>query len=222
MHESTIVYVLDEDCDSMAPMVQRLRRAGYTVRMFADPVELVNAYKLEPAHCIVTEMLTRSAQGFALAEQIRAINPAVAIVFMTARPSARDAVDAIRHHGAFDYLEKPIDEQRLKRSIGEACSWSVAHRRIVSRLATLSCRERDVFQLLTRGMSNKAIANHLGISMRTVEAHRAKIASKTGTKNLEEMIALTQTRDHLSPTVKSDLDAFRRDAHVPCRPSYDV
>jgi FixJ family two-component response regulator len=93
--------------------------------------------------------------------------------------------------GGIDYLEKPINEERLERSVCEALDWSSARRRIVAQLAALSPRERDVLQLLVRGMSNKAIANKLQISARTVEDHRARIGIKTGAHNLEQMIRLT-------------------------------
>lgn len=193
MSKSSLIYVLDDDPDLAGSLARALRRAGHAAEPFVNPEELVESYLAAPAHCILTDVLMGNMHGFDVADRIRALDPAVAIIFMTALPSTSAAVDAIRHHGGIDYLEKPIDEARLTTSIREALSWSLSRRRVIDRLARLTPRERDVFRLLVRGMSNKAIATQLKISARTVEDHRSKISEKTGAHNLEQMIALTLT-----------------------------
>lgn len=198
MSENLLVYVLDEDHDLAASLCCSLCRAGHVARVFCKPAALVAAHGEKAAHCVITEVLMSETHGFDFADQVRAIDPTVGIIFMTAQPSTSLAVDAVRHHGGIDYLEKPINEARLQASVREAFNWSMARRRVLNRLAALSRRERDVFNLLVRGMSNKSIASHLQISTRTVEDHRAKIAAKTGAHNLEQMIALTITDQMIS------------------------
>lgn len=193
MTENVLVYVLDDDPDLAGSLARTLRRLGNGSEPFVDAEGLVHAFSAAPAHCVLTDVLMGDTHGFDVADRIREIDPATAIIFMTALPSTSAAVDAVRHHGGIDYLEKPIDEARLQQSIREALSWSLSRRRVVDRLAKLTPRERDVFRLLVRGMSNKAIAGHLQISARTVEDHRSRIADKTGAHNLEQMIALTVT-----------------------------
>ena len=109
---------------------------------------------------------------------------------MTAWPCVRSAVDAVRRHGGLDYLEKPVDEERLLAAIAEGVAWSRRRRAQLGRTARLTPREQDVFALLIRGMSSKAIAAELGLSPKTVEDHRAQIAAKTGTSGLAQLIEL--------------------------------
>jgi FixJ family two-component response regulator len=99
-------------------------------------------------------------------------------------------VDSIRVHGGVDYLEKPIDEERLLASVRAGLEWSRRAREFAARTATLTRREREVLDLLVRGYSTKAIASELNISARTIDDHRAQISSKTGANSLAKLIAL--------------------------------
>jgi len=130
--------------------------------------------------------------GFAFADALRARDPAVALVFMTAWPTTTHAVDAVRRHGGLDYLEKPIDEARLIAAVNDGLAWSERQRRIAAITAPFTRREREVFDLLVRGHSNKEIADRLAISARTVEDHRAAIVAKTRTNGLAQLIALSR------------------------------
>ena len=113
-----------------------------------------------------------------------------AIVFMTAWPTVSGAVDSIRRFGGIDYLEKPIDEERLLASVSEGVQWSCRRRAQLRRTARLTPREREVFALLVKGLSSKAIAAELELSPKTVEDHRAQISAKTGTSGLAQLIEL--------------------------------
>lgn len=190
MSEAERVYVVDDDADFAAALVRLLRREGYDARPFLDPLLMLDCYADAPAACVLTDMMLGEIDGFQLAEQIRAIDPATAIVFMTGWPTTADAVDAVRRRGGFDYLDKPVDEVRLLAAIAEGVAWSQRRRCLLARLSAMTRRERDVFDLLVRGMSNKAVAAELGISPKTVEDHRAAIMAKTGTTNLAQLIRL--------------------------------
>ena len=128
--------------------------------------------------------------GFAFAEQMRARDPAMAIIFMTAWPTTANAVDAVRRYGGLDYLEKPLDEERLLHAVNEAARWSQARRYALERLAPLTPREREVLACLAQGLSNKMVAGELGLSPKTVEDHRAAIIAKTGATSAAALIAL--------------------------------
>ena len=109
---------------------------------------------------------------------------------MTAWPTVPSAVDAVRRYGGLDYLEKPVDEPRLLAAIREGVAWSRRHRARLERTARLTPREQQVFALLIRGLSSKAIAAELKLSPKTIEDHRAQIAAKTGTSGLAQLIEL--------------------------------
>lgn len=191
MTEATpLVYVVDDDRDLGGAVARLLTRHGHAAEPFLDPALLLKVYASAPAHCIVTDVMMGDLDGFTFADQVRALDPAVAIVFMTAWPTTANAVDSVRHYGGLDYLEKPLDETRLLRAVAEGVAWSTTRRRVLQRTATLTPRERDVYDLLARGHSNKEVAAHLGLSPKTIEDHRAAIVTKTGVNGLAQLIAL--------------------------------
>lgn len=191
MNASELVYVVDDDQDLAASVARLLRRHEFHAEPFDDPVALLAAYSAAPAACVLTDVMMEQLDGFEFSGRLRALDPGVAIIFMTAWPSTAHAVDSIRVHGGIDYLEKPIDEERVLASVREGLEWSRRSREFSARTATLTRRERDVLALLIRGYSTKAIANELNISARTVDDHRAQISSKTGANSLAKLIALS-------------------------------
>lgn len=194
------VYVVDDDADLGASIARLLRRLGYSAEPFLDPTVLLNEYSNGPASCVVTDVMMGDMDGFAFAERLRAIDPAAALVFMTAWPTTTSAVDAIRHYGGLDYLEKPIDHERLATVVAEGVAWSRARRKSAERLARLSKREREVFGLLVRGFSTKEVARELGLSPRTIEDHRAQISAKTKATSLRELVAIAECEVPAIPT----------------------
>lgn len=191
MSASELVYVVDDDQDLAASVARLLRRHDLHAEPFHDPVALLEAYSAAPAACVVTDVMMDQLDGFEFSSRIRALDPRVAIIFMTAWPSTAHAVDSVRLHGGVDYLEKPIDEERLLASVREGLEWSRRSREFAERTAALTRRERDVLALLVRGLSTKAIASELNISARTVDDHRAQISTKTGANSLAKLIALS-------------------------------
>lgn len=188
----SLVYVIDDDCDLGSSIARLLRRSGLDAEPFVEADQLLEAHATVPADCILTDIMMGDLDGFAFAERLRGIDEAAAIVFMTAWPRVRDAVDSIRRHGGIDYLEKPIDEDRLLAAVSEASQWSRRRRLQLDRTARLTPRERQVFALLVRGMSNKAIAAELNLSPKTIEDHRAQINAKTGTSGLAQLMELAR------------------------------
>jgi FixJ family two-component response regulator len=190
MPDPATVYVVDDDCDLGASVARLLSRHGHSAEPYSDPVQLLAVYDRAPAHCIVTDVMMGDLDGFRFADRVRAIDPAVAIVFMTAWPTTANAVDSVRCYGGLDYLEKPIDEDRLLAAVAEGVAWSRRHRAARARTASLTLRERQVFDLLVQGHPNKVVADRLGLSPKTVEDHRAAVLAKTGANGLAQLIAL--------------------------------
>ncbi len=192
MNDAAKIYVVDDDRDLGASVARLLRRHGFDAQPFLDPAPLLDAYAGAPADCIVTDVMMGDLDGFAFADRIREIDPSSAIIFMTAWPTTANAVDSVRRYGGLDYLEKPLDEERLLAAVEEGVSWSSGRRQQLARTASLTPRERQVFDLLTQGCSNKVIAAMLSLSSRTVEDHRASVMFKTGANGLAQLIALAR------------------------------
>jgi len=186
------IYVVDDDRDLGAAVARLLCRHGHVAEPFIDPAPLLKVYGKAPAHCIVTDVMMGDIDGFEFADRVRSLDPAVAIVFMTAWPTTANAVDSVRRYGGLDYLEKPIDEGRLLTAVCEGVAWSKGQRAAHARTATLTPRQRQVFDLLVKGHNNQAIAAVLDISPKTVEDHRAAIVAKTGTNGIAQLIALAR------------------------------
>lgn len=192
MSEAPVIYVVDDDRDLGASVARLLQRHGFAAEPFLDPALLLPVYADAPAHCIVTDVMMGDIDGFAFADRIRAVDPAAAIIFMTAWPTTANAVDSVRRYGGLDYLEKPIDEARLIAAVTEGVAWSIRRRAAHDRIAKLTPRERQVLDLLAEGHPNKVVADRLGLSTKTVEDHRAAVLAKTGANGLAALIALAR------------------------------
>ncbi|AJR26986.1 MULTISPECIES: response regulator transcription factor [unclassified Sphingobium] len=186
------VYVVDDDLDLGASVARLLRRHGFDATSFLDPAPLLDVHARAPAHCIVTDVMMGDLDGFTFADRVRERDAAVSIIFMTAWPTTANAVDSVRRYGGLDYLEKPLDEERLLAAVHEGAGWARERRRTLARTGALTPRERQIFELLVQGHSNKAIAALLGLSPKTVEDHRASIMAKTGANGLAQLIALAR------------------------------
>jgi two-component system response regulator FixJ len=117
------------------------------------------------------------------------------VIVMTDHGDVQSAVRAMKA-GAVDFIEKPFDDDTLLNAIEAALAkvGQPAHEReaaqAAQRIATLSPREREVLDALLTGRANKVIAFDLGISVRTVEVHRARMMERLGTRQLAEAIRL--------------------------------
>lgn len=182
------VYVIDDDGDLGASLTRMLRRHGYEAEAFDDPRGFLSAENISEPCCVVTDVMMGDMDGFELARQVRGSMPSAAIVFMTAWPRTSDAVEAIRDLGGLDYLEKPLDQERLIDAVAQGMDWSRTRHRSATRLSQLSPRERQVIDLLVMGWTNKVIAAQLCLSVKTVEDHRAAVMKKTQSFSLADLI----------------------------------
>jgi len=132
--------------------------------------------------------------GIAVFDQLvaRGLLPRLPVIFLTGHGDVPMAVDSLKR-GAFDFFEKPFNDNQLMDRVDEARAQSrraADSAAVRSRLATLSAREREVLDLILAGKMNKVVADELGISMRTVEVHRAHIFDKMQVKTAVELAGL--------------------------------
>ncbi|WCT80242.1 response regulator transcription factor [Novosphingobium humi] len=186
------VAVLDDDADFAAAVARLLVRQGFEARFFTRPEDLLGQMPVQRFGCVVSDIQMGQIDGFTFAERLRTRDPCVALVFMTAWPTTAHAVDAVRCHGGLDYLEKPLDEERLIAAVREGLAWSARQCQIEQATGAFTRREREVFDWLVNGHSNKEIAERMGISARTVEDHRAAIMAKTRVNGLAQLVALSR------------------------------
>ena len=156
---------------------------------------LDQADEFDPAgECLLLDVRMPDISGAALFDTLtaRALTQRLPVIFLTGHGDVPMAVDTLKR-GAFDFFEKPFNDNKLMDRVEEALAASReagAAAAVHARLATLSTREREVLDLILAGKMNKVIADELGISMRTVEVHRAHIFDKMNVKTAVELARL--------------------------------
>ncbi len=146
--------------------------------------------------CIITDVRMPEMDGLELVRQLKDLGVSLPVIVMTGHGDVPLAVEAMKA-GVVDFIEKPFDDELMLRAIrhalerGEHDDQREAQRAdIVGRLANLSGRERDVLNGLVAGKPNKAIANDLRISPRTVEIYRANLMTKMHAGSLSELVRM--------------------------------
>jgi two-component system response regulator FixJ len=194
-HQRT-VYIVDADLVSRRLLTQHLARIGVEAWPFAAAggfLEMLD--HLQPA-CILLDVDNAAPSGLEFLAELARLRPDWPVLAMSARPEIDTVVDAMKL-GALDFLKKPIEPAVLASALipgftrlAEALQASETRRQAFERLARLSPRQLDIARALFGGQSNKAAAYALGISVRTVEMHRAHILTKLGVKTLAEAAVL--------------------------------
>lgn len=144
--------------------------------------------------CVLLDVRMPGMNGVAVFDQLvaRALLPRMPVIFLTGHGDVPMAVDSLKR-GAFDFFEKPFNDNELMDRVEQALAASrkaAEASAVQARLATLSAREREVLDLILAGKMNKVVADELGISMRTVEVHRAHIFDKMQVKTAVELAGL--------------------------------
>ena len=195
-----LVHILDDDEAVLRSLGRLLGLAGYPVRLYESAAELLAAASTLVEGCILIDLLMPGMDGLTLLEELRRRGVTLPAIVMTGQVDAESALQASRH-GATQFLEKPFTEERLLRTI-EGLSrplavtrGSEARQQIINdaaeRIAGLSKRERQVLAALARGDAHKVIAYDLGISVRTVEVHSARMLRRLRVANLAQALRLS-------------------------------
>ena len=190
------VYVVDDDHDVRSSISFMLSTADLSSRPFADgEIFLEQVAGLAPG-CILLDVRMPRMDGFQVMTELEKAGIDWPIIVMTGHGEVPVAVRAMKM-GAVDFIEKPFGEDLLMASLDRAFSLlqdrggkAESKRVAKERVAQLTPRERDVLQGLVGGFSNKLLARHLGISLRTVEMHRANMMDRLQVASLAEALTL--------------------------------
>jgi two-component system response regulator FixJ len=189
------VYVLDDDDAVLRSMERLLSSANFQPMTFNHPDTFLAAAKTFKTGCVLLDVRLPGMSGLDVQSQLLKIRSDLAVIVVTGQGDTQTAVRAMKA-GAIDFLEKPYSDRALLGTI-EAAFGRESHfdrdRDIADaarRVASLSPREREVLDGLLAGRPNKLIAYDLGISVRTVEVHRARMMERLGMRQLAEVIRL--------------------------------
>ncbi len=192
-----LVCVVDDDDAVRLSMGLLIETLGLPVRCFSTALDvLADADAIERAHCLVLDVRMPGLSGVGLQERLGKLGRVVPIIFVSAHGDVPMVARAMRE-GAFDFLQKPFNEQVLLDRVLEAVQLAARRRQesawlanIQSRLDSLTARERDVMEGMVAGRLNKQIAEDLGISMKTVEQHRSRVMEKLQVDSLAELVRI--------------------------------
>ena len=191
-----LIYVVDDDDAFRDSLRWLLESSGYRVATYPSAATFLENYRLESGACVVLDVRMPGTSGLELQQEISRRGRSIPVIFVTGHGDVPMAVQAIKH-GAFDFIEKPFKDEVLLALIEKATKSDAALRvedaqrqSAAARLASLTQREREIMERVVAGKRNKAIAEELGISVKTVEIHRSRVMEKMGAESLAALIQM--------------------------------
>lgn len=199
MHEREqilTVFIVDDDPSVRDSISLLLSLRGYRTAVFARAEDFLQALLPHCCGCLLTDLRMPGKSGLELQAELARRGVALPVVVLTAHGDVEAARTAFIGN-AVDFLQKPYDDEQLCAAIETAfarerqrMSTDTQAQSRKARFAALSAREHEVTVLLARGLNNREVAEALGISPRTVEAHKARLMRKLGAANLAELIRM--------------------------------
>lgn len=205
-----MVYIVDDDAAGRDGLALLLEVRGYPVRAFAGGEAFLDAVDARSRGCVLLDLRMPGLDGLEVQKALNERGLALPIIIMTAHGDVQAARAALMA-GAFDFLEKPVEDALLRKTIDAALAHEMeevarrAHREeIRTRMARLTPRERQVLKRVVGGGHNREIAAELGISARTVEAYKARLMDKLQVERIPDLIRLSIDFDPTSEDQGSD------------------
>lgn len=191
-----VVYVVDDDAAVRDGLKWLIESVELQVTPCASAQAFLETYDRTRPGCLVLDVRLRGMSGLDLQAELARRDITIPTIVVTGHGDVPMAVRAMKL-GAFDFVEKPFNDQELLDRIQNAVEADQLARRgdqqraeACALLATLSPREREVLDLLVDGLANKEVADRLGLSTRTVEGHRARLMEKLACGSLAELVRL--------------------------------
>lgn len=190
------VYIIDDDDAVRDSISMFFESEEIEFEAYASADAFLHAYDGSQKGCLVVDIRMPGLSGLELQANLNKQNSILPIIFITGHGDLPMAVEAMRQ-GAIDFIRKPIDEENLLCRINQAFESESGTRKlfqdrkeILQKVKLLTDRERQIFDLVTRGETNKVIAIELGISERTVEVHRSNVMKKMDAKTMAQLVRM--------------------------------
>jgi len=199
MTSEPVVFVVDDDQAIRSSLKWLIESVGLQVETYASADEFMRSYYPGRAGCLLLDVRMPGMSGLELQEHFAKNDIHIPIIIITGHGDVPMAVRAMKA-GAIDFIDKPFNDEMLLESIRNALNVDKRRRElqgrraeIAARLAHLTPREHEVMEMVTDGRSNKEIATELGVSAKTVEAHRARVMEKMEASSLAELVRMVLT-----------------------------
>jgi RNA polymerase sigma factor (sigma-70 family) len=191
------VYLIDDDPSVRDALGLLLGVRGYRTAVFAGGEDFLKAWQPDWAGCVLIDIRMPGMDGLELQQKLSDLGCHLPVIVITGHGNVESARQAFKAR-AVDFLEKPLDHNRLISAIDEALKRESSLREDMQRreaaatlLQNLTAREREVMELVVSGSHNREIAQALGISVRTVEVHKSRLMTKLGVDNVADMVRLS-------------------------------
>ena len=186
--------MVDDDASTRELLEWLMKRHGLAVRTYPDARAFLTAYDAQEPGVLILDLHLPGMSGLDLQQSLKSQGVLIPVIFLSGGADIPRAVKAVRE-GAVDFIEKPFDYRQVVSLVTDCIERDRAARaerdrkRVVAeRLGQLTQREREVLDLVVAGRLNREIAEALGISVKTVEAHRAHLMEKLGVSSVAELV----------------------------------
>jgi len=190
------VFVVDDDQAMRSSLKWLIESIGMQVKTYGSADEFLSSYFPGRAGCLLLDVRMPGMSGLELQAHLMREDSRPPVIIITGHGDVAMAVKAMKS-GAVDFIEKPFHDEELLTSIRNALEFDEKRRvlrsrraEIAVRLAELTPREHEVMEMVTEGRANKEIAIVLGVSAKTVEAHRARVMDKMDASSLAELVRM--------------------------------
>jgi RNA polymerase sigma factor (sigma-70 family) len=196
-HARETIFVVDDDPSVREAFGNLLESVGFEAQLFSSTEEFRSAELPDAPSCLLLDLQLPGANGLDFQQALARAGISIPIIFVTAYgdvPSASRALKA----GAIEFLTKPVQKHELLKAIEQALKHDRAQRvahaefsALKSRFNELTAREREVLQLVTNGLTNKEIADQLGISEVTTKMHRGQVMRKMNAASIADLVRMS-------------------------------
>lgn len=194
--DGATVFLVDDDLQVREGLSRLLRSHGWRADAYASAEDFLRQVPERAVGCVLLDIHMPGLTGTDLHDRLNASGCPLSIIYLTAHSTVPVSVRAMKH-GAYDFLEKPVDEGVLLAAIAGATAQSMARNATAARSAdfherldALTSREREVMSQVIAGRMNKQIADDLCIALRTVKLHRSRMMSKMRVRSVAQLVSL--------------------------------
>lgn len=199
------VYFVDDDASVRDAISLLLSLKGFVSQVFASAETFLETYRPDWRGVLLTDLRMPGMSGLELQREVVARGYSLPVVILTAHGDVTTTREAMKN-GAYDFIEKPVDDDVLVDVLRNAIAHDAASHRVEAarqasrgRFERLTPRERDVARLFAQGLQNRHIAAELGISPRTVEVYKARMMEKLDCRNLAEVLRVISECMEVAP-----------------------
>jgi FixJ family two-component response regulator len=193
-----VISIIDDDSSVRVATDTLVRSLGYVAHTFASAEEFLRSSHISETSCVVADVQMPGMSGPELQKQMLATGVSLPIVYLTGHADVPMSISAMKN-GAMDILLKPAEDEDVLSAIGAAIAkhefvsaQEMKRAEVEGRLARLSAREREVMEFVIAGRLNKQIAGDLGITEKTVKAHRARVMEKLETRSVAAVVRMCE------------------------------